>query len=346
MAYDPISRTVLFYGFPVASGGGVTASAQTWAWNGTDWAQVGGGSAPTSSFPPAGVMFTAGDHVLLLPGSSVEVGGRDVTQTWEWDGLRWTLLHPALDLPGGISPFVGAYDPDTHQLVVNDEIDTWIWNESTWRRVHPTVQLPALGYVAYLPALHQVVSWGDVSRGLDAGTYGWTGTDWSVIRSGSANPAQEVGKGYLGLMTPDEAATAVRPLLTGVHPVLLPTYMPAGWDAVVTITPDGFSILYQSDQRDKSITFGIIVPNPPPGGPQSKDSFVKFRQALALKYQKPGYAEYFVYDATNPLSQRWLMWIEPGTMTNPPLAGPGVPYFLSATGVADAEFWQVANSLK
>ena len=40
------------------------------------------------------------------------------------------------------------------------------------------------------------------------------------------------------------------------------------------------------------------------------------------------------------------MWSEPGTMTNPELAGPGVPYFLSASGLTDSEFWQVANSLR
>jgi hypothetical protein len=40
------------------------------------------------------------------------------------------------------------------------------------------------------------------------------------------------------------------------------------------------------------------------------------------------------------------MWTEPGTMANPQLKGPGVPYFLSADGLTDQEFWQLANSLK
>jgi hypothetical protein len=74
-------------------------------------------------------------------------------------------------------------------------------------------------------------------------------------------------------------------------------------------------------------------------------SAVKFRNSVALKYRPAGYAEYFVYDTTAPTSQRYLSWIEPGSMTNPQLADPGVPYFLSATGLTDQEFWQVANSL-
>ena len=67
---------------------------------------------------------------------------------------------------------------------------------------------------------------------------------------------------------------------------------------------------------------------------------------MPTKAARDGYAEYFVYDATDALSNRWLMWIEPGTMANPQLKVPGVPYFLSATGLTDAEFWQVANSLR
>ena len=53
-----------------------------------------------------------------------------------------------------------------------------------------------------------------------------------------------------------------------------------------------------------------------------------------------------VYDPNSPDSERWLMWIEPGTMSNPPPSGHGVPYFLSASGFTDAEFWRVANSLR
>jgi len=47
------------------------------------------------------------------------------------------------------------------------------------------------------------------------------------------------------------------------------------------------------------------------------------------------------------LSQRWLMWDEPGTMVNPMGKTPNlVPYFLGTSGLTDQEFWQVANSLK
>jgi hypothetical protein len=57
-------------------------------------------------------------------------------------------------------------------------------------------------------------------------------------------------------------------------------------------------------------------------------------------------AQYQVYDATSELSSRWLMWTEPGTMAQQQTKTPGVPYFLSADGLTDQEFWQIANSLR
>lgn len=131
---------------------------------------------------------------------------------------------------------------------------------------------------------------------------------------------------------------------------MLPAFLPSGgpFDAFVSVTPDDFNIRYESDQRDKTITFGIVVANPPPGtGAHASDARVKFRNAIGLKYSPNGYAEYFVYDTTDPLSQRWLMWNEPGTMTaSLPTGNNMVPYFLSAEGLTNAEFWQIANSLQ
>src|SRR5436309_1509172 len=50
---------------------------------------------------------------------------------------------------------------------------------------------------------------------------------------------------------------------------------------------------------------------------------------------------------TPPTSRRFIDWGEPG-MASPNLQIKpeyGVPYFLSTQGFAEAEFWQIANSL-
>ena len=341
MRYDAATKTVLMYGYTRSTSEANTGiRAETWSWDGSSWTRLPAAGGPAT----IGSMFDAGGRLLLLAQAPGLVGGRYVTQTWAWDGASWTLLHPAVDLPAGLFAN-GAYDPDTRQLVLAGS-DTWLWDGTTWSRAHPTVQPPAAGYTAYLPSLHEVVTWNDVTTSLDYGLYGWNGTDWKVIVPGKDNPLDQGGKGYLGSMTPDQAAAAVRAQVTGAHPVLLPAAVPAGWDATVYVNPGGFTVRYQSDLRDRSIEFGITVANPPPGGVNQKTFAVKFRHSLALKYRPAGYAEYFVYDSTVPTSNRWLMWIEPGTMADPPLAGPGVPYFLFTQGLTEAEFWAVANSLR
>jgi len=340
MQFDPITQTVLMYGYTRStSETGASIRAETWSWDGSRWTEIST-SGPTT----IGTMLFDGARVLLIAASAGLVGGRYVTQTWAWDGSRWTLLHPKVDLPILGNP-TGAYDADTHQLVLLTG-DTWLWDGSTWSRAHPTTQPPMPGYTAYIAPLHEVITWNDITSGLDFGLYGWTGTDWKVLVPGKDNPLNDGGKGYLGVMTSDQAATEIRAVVTAVRPVLVPTQIAAGWDATVSAQSDGFTVRYQSDLRDKSIEFGIEVANPPPGGPSAKDYAVKFRHALALKFRPSGYAEYFVFDTAVSNSSRWLMWIEPGAMTHPEIAGPGVPYFLSSTGLTDAEFWQVANSLR
>jgi len=200
-----------------------------------------------------------------------------------------------------------------------------------------------------MPGLREVVSWGDVNSSTDNAMYAWDGKDWRLLVGSTALPGPGgSGKGgYVGVMTSAEASVTVRGAVTNTRPVLLPSYVPlAIYDATVFATADDFSIHYQSDLRDKEITFGIMVPNPPPGGANSRNTLVKFRNAVSMKSAARGYAEYFVYDPNSPDSERWLMWIEPGTMSNPPPSGHGVPYFLSASGFTDAEFWRVANSLR
>ena len=342
MQFDPITRTVLLFGFTTNSGSGGGYQPQTWSWNGSDWTQLSPATTPTSP----GTMLVSGRQVLLLAGSPGLVGGRYLTQTWAWNGSSWIVLNPKVNLPL-LGTASGAYDPMRGQLVVLTG-DTWTWDGSSWSRQHPTLQPVTVGYAAYIESLHEVVSWGDVNSSVDNEMFGWTGSDWKLLDPGTVQAGlSNGGKGYLGVMSPDQAATTIRSTVKNTQPVILPTSLPGGpYDATVRADADGFNIDYQSDLRDKRISFGIVVANPPPGGPGSSDTRVKFRNAIPLKYSQPGYAQYFVYDPTAPLSNRWLMWIEPGTMTNAQIAGPGVPYFLSASGLTDQEFWQVANSLK
>ena len=340
LAYDPVTKSVLLFGFTQTHTEAMTdKQAELWSWNGSDWKQLS-----PSTMPGVGALLvTGGNNLLLLAPSTA--GGRYLTQTWSWDGSNWTVLSPKVNLPS-LGWFAAAYDPVRRQIVVLSS-DTWTWDGSTWTRRHLSVQPQAVGYLAYVPAVHEVVSWGDSVSGADNEMFGWDGSDWKLLEPGTVVPSS-YGKGAFNVpVSVDQASTMVRATVRNTHPVLLPTVFPNGpYDARVVATADDFSITYQSDLRDRTITFGIMAANPQPGGANPSDTRVPFRNAVGLKYAPNGYAEYYVYDTSSPTSTRWLMWLEPGSATNPTAFNGGVYYFLSAVGLTDQEFWQVANSLR
>lgn len=333
-AFDPVSGMVLAFGYPQGGTGEAAGPgpSQTWAWNGSDWVQLHPRTTPTVGL--ATLVFD-GKHLLLL-GQGGQVRGRYVTATWTWDGADWKLLSPAIDLPS-YAWMSAAYD-EQHGRVILLNGETWAWDGSTWSRQHPADGPSGVGYVVYDTTRHQVISWGEqVGTTGDADLWAWGGDTWKLLQAGPAHAGPQYGPDYVGVMTPAAAEAAVRSTVKSTSPVLMPASLPAGMDARVFATTSDFSIEYRSDQRDKDITWGIVVPNPPPGGSHSSDTRVNFRG---------GSAEYFVFDTTVPQSSRWLMWIGPGTMAVPQTKAPGVPYFLSAAGLTDQEFWQIANSLK
>lgn len=134
------------------------------------------------------------------------------------------------------------------------------------------------------------------------------------------------------LLTADQAAQDIRRTVTDVHPVLLPSVIPTGFQAELYDDTGGFSAVYVAADGRK-ITFSIVVPNPAPGSGSGRFSQPTFRGVRA---------DYMVDDTAQAASPRWLMWNEPGT----PLGGqPGVPYFLTTDGFTESQFWQIANSI-
>jgi hypothetical protein len=337
MGFDPVSRTVLLYGFAkIPSGSGSTIMPETWSWNGSDWAQLSPAVTPESS----GDMFSDGRHLFL---STPPVDAGSHAQISEWDGRSWIAVSSENELPTDSGVGSAAFDVHRDQLVMLNG-DTWIWDRSHWLRMHPDQQAPT-GYMVYFASLHAVVSWGDRWGASSNELWAWNGSNWKLMLAGTVT-VQPTPAGHFGPTTPAAAEALIRQTVKASSPVLMPGWLPAGLESNVDATPDYFTVTYRSDQRDKEITFGIVLASPPPGGANAKDSAVRFRNSGALKYGHPGYAEYFVYDTTDPLSARYLMWIEPGTMANPQTKEPGVPYFLGASGLTDQEFWQVANSLR
>jgi hypothetical protein len=141
--------------------------------------------------------------------------------------------------------------------------------------------------------------------------------------------------------TPMSVAAAnaeIRSMVSGAHPLLLPTTISSTWSALVTeLAPAFFDILYTSPDLTQTIEFAIVVPNPGPLGANGSQSQPNFHGDKHSLYQ--------VNDKTQPTSDRWMIWNEPGTWAMPN-GLPGVPYFLTTNGLTDSEFWTVANAIR
>lgn len=138
-------------------------------------------------------------------------------------------------------------------------------------------------------------------------------------------------------ITVADADSLIRATVTGAHPLLLPTTISANWSAVVTnLSSSFFTVTYTSPDGAKEVVFAVEVPNPGPQGPHGSQSNPNFHGDRHSLYQ--------VDDKTQPTSHRFLIWNQPGTWSEPN-GLPGVPYMLSTTGLTDAEFWAIANSL-
>jgi hypothetical protein len=139
-------------------------------------------------------------------------------------------------------------------------------------------------------------------------------------------------------MSAAAANAQVRSVVSGAHPLLMPTSIPNTWSAqVMAVAPAFFEIAYTSPDLTQTIDFAIVVPNPGPPGAHESQSQPNFHGDK--------HSFYDVSDATQPTSDRWLIWNESGTWALPN-GIPGVPYFLASKGLTDAEFWAVANAIR
>jgi hypothetical protein len=118
-------------------------------------------------------------------------------ETWEWDGLAWTLATPAVSPPPRDLP--GLVADDARQRVVlfggfNGLLlaDTWTWDGSNWTQ-HTTAPTPPARQdpgMAYDTQRQRVVMFGGIG-GQE--TWEWNGTAWRLAAtngpSARLNPA-------------------------------------------------------------------------------------------------------------------------------------------------------------
>ena len=73
-----------------------------------------------------------------LYGSSPVAAAHYATDTWTWNGVNWTLQHPATAPPSADKQICAAYDPATRQVlmyeiaVLTGHSATWSWTGTNW----------------------------------------------------------------------------------------------------------------------------------------------------------------------------------------------------------------------
>ena len=199
MAYDKARRLVVLFGGRSSSTGGLMSD--TWEWDGFEW------SYRTSfNVPPARQHSSMAYDALRQ--RTVLFGGTDTTtrvvmaDTWEWDGVNWQRLLPAVSPAGRLSHAM-AYDAARQRVVLfgggsggTSFTGTWEWDGTIWTAAQPSTQPPERfsHTLAYDAARQRVVLFGGIgsSRTALADTWEWDGTNWSA-RSSATRPTVRYG---------------------------------------------------------------------------------------------------------------------------------------------------------
>lgn len=137
-AYDGRRQQVLLFGGR-SDAPGDPYPGSTWAWNGAGWVCLSDDGPPGRE--DAEMVWDAARERMVLFGGRRRVGQSEtiLTDTWEWDGQRWSMRDST-----GPEPrvhMVMAFDVATRSIVlagggsrIANYRDTWQWQGAGWSR--------------------------------------------------------------------------------------------------------------------------------------------------------------------------------------------------------------------
>jgi len=121
-----------------------------WTFDGTGWTQITpSGGTPGPRYGAQTVIDPHTNHLLLFGGLFDTITppvppAKDPTEVqsyvndmWDWDGSKWTQLHPPT-IPSARENGRMAYDPTRDQIVLFGGYggtflsDTWAWDGTKW----------------------------------------------------------------------------------------------------------------------------------------------------------------------------------------------------------------------
>jgi hypothetical protein len=192
LAYDGArDETVLFGGNRVLFGSGTPDSAgfldDTWVLRGSVWLRRDV-TGPSARAEAATAYDSSRQRIVLFGGYAQTGSGRTrYGDTWEWDGMRWSLMATTGPAPRNGAAL--AYDDKSGVIVLSGGppalvgADAWEWDGRSWRRrtdSPPARFNPSLVYHGRLQALLRFGGWTGTARTADT----WLGVDghWQQLQ--------------------------------------------------------------------------------------------------------------------------------------------------------------------
>lgn len=146
------------------------------------WTQL----SPTTS-PAARTyygMATLGTKVVMFGGRLST--GINTDETWEWDGINWSLKSPA-NKPSARQPWQQMATLGSNVVLFSGagplSADTWIWTGTNWTQLSPSTSPTARGGGHLAELLGSLYLFGGTdSSGNDLeDTWQWNGTNWDPV---------------------------------------------------------------------------------------------------------------------------------------------------------------------
>lgn len=205
VAYDANSGSVVLIGgtefVPLdANCGGcgvIVMNRETWTLDGSGWAKV------TSTWPNdrqrGGMAYDPGRRAAVLAGGyCLDEPSFACTDTWTWDGERWTELETASAAP--TAPLV--YDPQSSRVLSVGLGATRALEDGDWKEVasegpayaYPTISQDSTGS----PIMFGGIWFGQSgAAAFPRKTYRWDGSGWVELSPATSPPGRELAQmGY------------------------------------------------------------------------------------------------------------------------------------------------------
>ncbi len=198
--HDVTGEMVLFGGLQPTFG----AYADTFTWDGEQWAQLAPASAPPAR-GGAQMVYDSQRAVCVLYGgtSPSAIGGPSFSDTWEWDGSTWTQRTTAT-APLRSGRYGMAYDSVRGRTVVYGGVQstmllgasnqTWECDGTNWLLRNPganpgPLDGPAMCYADTLVKTILFGGFTPVSGTLTNTTWAFDGTNWTTVPIVGGSPS-------------------------------------------------------------------------------------------------------------------------------------------------------------